>query len=216
MKSMILRAGQEEIDEALIDTLSGILLDDGLMVYPTETFYGLGAACFSGKAVRRIYKLKKREAGKPLSFIVSDLEMVETVAAAPPDVFRRLASEFWPGPLTLVLKAAESFPEEILGPGGTIAIRIPPVPWLRALVAEIGQPITATSANVSGQGEISDPIEAIALFSGKVDIIVDGGKTSGGLPSTIVDLAGDIPRIIREGAVPARVLEPFLGRPPSA
>jgi L-threonylcarbamoyladenylate synthase len=212
---MILKTGPEEAEEALINTLSGILLDDGVMVYPTETFYGLGAACFSGKAVRRIYKLKKREAGKPLSFVVSDLEMVETVAAAPPDVFRRLAGEFWPGPLTLVLKAAETFPEEALGPGGTIAIRIPPVPWLRALVAEIGQPITATSANVSGQREISDPVEAIALFNRKVDVIVDGGKTPGGLPSTIVDLAGAIPRIIREGAVPARALEPFLGRPPS-
>ena len=210
VKSIMLKAGRDENDDALIQTVSGILLDDGVMVYPTETYYGLGASCFSKKAVRRIYRLKSREARKPLPLVVSDLGMVEGIAAEPPAVFHRLASEFWPGPLTIVLKAAPDFPDEILGPGGTIAIRIPPVPWLRALIGELGLPITATSANISGEGGISRAEEAIALFNGKVDVIVDGGTTPGGKPSTIVDLSGDVPRIVREGAVSGRALEPFL------
>jgi L-threonylcarbamoyladenylate synthase len=211
MKSLIVRTGPVEGAEALIDMVSAILLDDGVMAYPTETFYGLGAVGVSRKGVRRIFRLKKREAGKPFPLIVSDLDMIERLAASPPAVFHRLASEFWPGPLTLVLKAAPSFPEEFLGPGGTIALRIPPIPWLRALVGELGLPITATSANLSGRGEISDPAEVIAQFNGKVDVIVDGGQTPGGRPSTIVDISGERPRIIREGAIPAATLEPFLG-----
>ena len=211
MKSLIIRTGLAEIEQVLIETVSGILLYDGVMAYPTETYYGLGAVGLSRKGVRRIFRLKKREAGKQLPLIVSDLDMIERLAAAPPAVFYRLASEFWPGPLTLVLKAAPSFPEEFLGPGGTIAVRIPPVPWLRALVGEIGLPVTATSANLSGQREISDPAELIAHFNGKVDVIVDGGNTPGGMPSTIVDISGEKPRIIRKGAVPAATLEPFLG-----
>jgi L-threonylcarbamoyladenylate synthase len=121
-----------------------------------------------------------------------------------------LAGEFWPGPLTLVLRAAPAFPPELAGPGHTVAVRIPPAAWLRELVAEIGLPITATSANISGEREVFDPAEVIRLFEGKVDIILDGGPTPGGLPSTIVDISGDRPRVLREGAVPASALSAFL------
>jgi L-threonylcarbamoyladenylate synthase len=210
MKSLIAKTGPDEVNAVLIETVGNILLDDGVMAYPTETFYGLGAVCFSEKGVRRIYRLKKRDAAKPLSLIVSDLDMVSEIAAQPPPVFLRLAGEFWPGPLTLVLKAAPSFPKESAGPGGTIAVRIPPMAWLRRLVHEIGSPITATSANVSGKKEISDPEDVIREFEGKVDVIVNGGKTPGGLASTIVDLTGNVPKILREGAVPHRALQPFL------
>jgi L-threonylcarbamoyladenylate synthase len=210
MKTLIVRIEPEKVPDDVIETVADILLRDGVMAYPTETFYGLGAVCFSGKAVRRIYRLKARDAGKPLSLIVSSLDMIETLAVGPPPVFHRLAGEFWPGPLTLVLKASPSFPARLAGPGHTIGVRIPSVPWLRRLVHEIGLPITATSANISGEGEISDPAEVLRTFNDKVDIIVDGGPTRGGQASTIVDITGPMPRILREGAVPAGKLEQYL------
>ena len=210
MKTLIVKIEPEKVPDDVIETIAGVLLEDGVMAYPTETFYGLGAVCFSGKAVRRIYRLKARDARKPLSLIVSSLDMIETLAVGPPPVFHRLAGEFWPGPLTLVLKASPSFPARLAGPGHTVGVRIPSVPWLRRLVHEVGLPITATSANTSGKGEISDPAEILRTFNDKVDIIVDGGATPGGRASTIVDITGSTPRILREGAIPAGKLERYL------
>ena len=210
MKTFIVRIEPEKVPDDVIETVADILLRDGVMAYPTETFYGLGAVCFSEKAVRRIYRLKARDAGKPLSLIVSGLDMIETLAVSPPPLFHCLVSEFWPGPLTLVLKASPSFPARLAGPGHTIGVRIPSVPWLRRLVTKVGLPITATSANISGEGEISDPAEILRTFNDKVDIIVDGGSTPGGQPSTIVDITGPMPLILREGAIPKAQLEKYL------
>ena len=186
------------------------LIAGAVAAYPTETFYALGAAAFSRKAVDRVFMLKKRDPSKPLSLIVSDMDMVKAVSAASPPGFLALAEEFWPGPLTLVLPAASGLPESLLGPGRTIALRVPPLAWLRALVRELGEPLTATSANLAGEKELADPSEVKALFGGRVEIIVDGGPTPGGLPSTIVDLTGEKPRVIREGKIPAVRIEAFL------
>jgi L-threonylcarbamoyladenylate synthase len=187
---------------AQVGEIAAALLEDAVTAYPTETFYALGVAAFSKKAVKSVYNLKKRDAGKPLSVIASDLDMVGEISASPPPSFRLLAGEFWPGPLTLVLTAAAGLPEFLLGPGRTIAVRIPPLSWLRALVKEIGQPLTATSANLSGEKELADPAEVIALFRDKVEIVVDGGPSPGGVPSTIVDLTSPEPRILRIGTIP--------------
>jgi len=210
MKTLIVRIEPEKVPDDVIEPVADILLRDGVMAYPTETFYGLGAVCFSGKAVRRIYRLKARDAGKPLSLIVSGLDMIETLAFDPLPIFHRLAGEFWPGPLTLVLKASPLFPARLAGPGHTIGVRIPSVPWLRRLITKVGLPITATSANISGKGEISDPAEILRTFNDKVDIIVDGGPTRGGRASTIVDITGRTPLILREGAVSKAQLEKYL------
>lgn len=210
MRTRVFRIDPSGPEEGLLRTVAEILAADGVMAYPTETFYGLGASLFSKKGVRRIFRLKERDAGKPLSLIVSDIDMIERIAAEPPPVFRLLAGDFWPGPLTLVLKASPSFPPDLAGPGHTVAVRIPPAAWLRGLVADIGLPVTATSANVSGEKDVSDPAEVVRLFDGKVDVIVDGGPTPGGLPSTIVDISGDRPRLLREGAVAASALSAYL------
>jgi len=175
-----------------VGEIAAALLEDAVAAYPTETFYALGAAAFS----------RKRDAGKPLSIIASDLDMVGEISASLPPSFRLLAWEFWPGPLTLVLPATAGLPEFLLGPGRTIAVRIPPLPWLRALVREVGEPLTATSANLSGEKELAGPAEVAAVFRGKVDVIVDGGPAPGGAPSTIVDLTSPEPRILRLGKIP--------------
>ena len=203
IKTRIVGIGPPQETALPVGEVAMALLEDAVVAYPTETFYALGAAAFSRKAVEKVYRLKKREPGKPLPVVASDLDMVKDISASLPPSFRLLAWEFWPGPLTLVLPAAARLPEFLLGPGRTIAVRIPPLPWLRSLVREISQPLTATSANLSGGNELADPAEVIALFRGRVDIVVDGGPAPGGAPSTIVDLTAPEPTILREGSIPA-------------
>ena len=190
--------------------MAAILLGNGLVAYPTETFYGLGAAALSARAVARIYRLKARDPGKPLPVIASDLEMVVEIAGPLPPVFWTLAEEFWPGPLTLVLKASAAIPAFLAGPGGSIAVRIPPVSWVRRLAYEISQPLTATSANLSGEGEMTDPSAIASVFEGKIELIIDGGATPGGSPSTLLDLTTPEPRFLRVGAVSAERIRAVL------
>lgn len=196
-----------------IGDIAAALLRGAVAAYPTETFYALGAAALSNKGIDRVFRLKGRDPSKALSFIVSDMDMVREVASRLPPAFTVLAAELWPGPLTVVLPAAAGFPERLLGPGRTVALRLPPLAWLRSLVREMSEPLTATSANRSGERELADPAEVKALFGGRVDLLVDGGPAPGGRPSTIVDLAGERPRILREGAIPAARIEALLGEP---
>jgi L-threonylcarbamoyladenylate synthase len=183
---------------------------DGVIAYPTDTFYGLGASAYSERAIQKIYRLKKRDRRKPLSVVIAGIEMAEKIAVSLPPIFEELSREFWPGALTLVIKAKPLFPPRVLGPEGSLALRLPDVPWLLELVRQMNTPLTATSANISGAKEIADPDEVIRIFRGKVDLIVDGGHTSGGLPSTIVDLTLEKPRILREGTIPESRLRRYL------
>jgi L-threonylcarbamoyladenylate synthase len=210
VETRIIRIRPDRVGPDVVALIAGVLRKGGVVAYPTDTFYGLGASCFSKRAIRRIYRLKKRERAKPLSILVSDLGMVRSLAAEIPSLFWELAEEFWPGPLTLILKASSRLPEEILGPQDSVGIRLPALPWLRGLIGKTALPITGTSANISGEKEIEDPEEVISSFSGKVDLIVDGGRTEGGLPSTVVDLSSPKPVILREGAVPRSILEEYL------
>jgi L-threonylcarbamoyladenylate synthase len=206
----LVRLDQGTATPAQVRDIASAFLGGAVAAYPTETFYALGAAAFSSRAVGRVFKLKKRDRSKPLSFVVSDLEMVREITSSLPPSFLVLSGEFWPGPLTLVLPAAAGLPERLLGPGRTIAVRVPPPAWLRAVVKEIGEPLTATSANLAGRPELADPAAVTALFEGRVDLVIDGGLTPGGLPSTIVDLSGASPRILREGRIPAGRIEAVL------
>jgi len=195
-----------------MSTIVEILQGGGVIAYPTDTFYGLGANCFLEKAIQRIYRLKRREPSKPLSALVSNRNMVHSLAVEIPSLFWVLADQFWPGPLTLVLKASSDLPEEMLGPGESVGIRLPDLAWLQVLIDKAKFPITATSANISGEREIEDPRKIKDIFSGIVDLIVDGGKTRGILPSTVVDLSSSRPKILREGAVPRSDLEKYFGK----
>lgn len=206
----ILQLDPGQADPLLVRDIAAALRGGAVAAYPTETFYALGAAAFNGRAVDRVFRLKKRASGKPLSFVLADLDMVGEVVASLPPAFWVLAEEFWPGPLTLVLPAAAGLPDRLLGPGRTIAVRIPPPAWLRAVIRELAEPLTATSANLSGEQELADPAEVAALFEGKVDLIIDGGLAPGGRASTIVDVTGPAPRVLREGAIPAARIEAVL------
>jgi len=210
IKTRIIKIDQELVESDKIKIIAKVLQEEGIIAYPTDTFYGLGASCFSEKAIQRIYHLKKREPSKPISIIISDINMARDIAKDIPSLFWKMAGKFWPGPLTLVLKASSTLPSGLLGPGDSIGIRQPALSWIRELLNKTGFPITATSANISGEKEISNPEIIRDSFFGLVDLIVDGGGTRGALPSTVIDLTSTKPVIIREGAVPRSALGKYL------
>jgi L-threonylcarbamoyladenylate synthase len=211
IKTQIIKIDPQVIESGLIDIIIDVLRRGGIAAYPTDTFYGLGVNCYREKAVEKVYRLKKREYDKPISLVVSDVAMVRGVCMNIPPAFEEMAKSFWPGPLTLILKASSSrLPSVLLGEDGSIGIRLPDFPWLRELIRRAGFPLTATSANISGEKEIFQPDKVIEIFEGKVDLIVDGGMTPGQLPSTVVDLTSEKPKIIREGALPSTRLSPYL------
>ncbi len=194
---------------------AALLAGGGIAAFPTDTYYGLGGSAFLARAVEAVYALKGRPRGRPLPVVVADLEMAKAAAAGGlPEAFRRLAGELWPGPLSLVVRAGSALPAPMLGPGGTVAMRVPAVPWLRSLLRRCGWPLISTSANLSGAAEVDDPAEVRRLFEGRVDLIIDGGKTPGGAPSTMVDLTRGEPVLLRPGAVPwEKILAVLTARP---
>jgi len=203
MNTQIIQVDPQKIDHAQITGIVRVLKRDGIIVFPTETFYGLGACCYSASAVNKVYALKERGKRKPLSVVIADLKMLADIVSNIPPVFEKIAEEFWPGPLTMVLEASSRLPSSLLGPKKTIGVRLPGHAWLRELIRTAGFPLTATSANLTGEKEISHPDDAVRVFMGKVDMIIDAGPTTGGLPSTVLDLTQDKPVILREGAIPA-------------
>ncbi|MGA9722362.1 MAG: L-threonylcarbamoyladenylate synthase [Candidatus Binatus sp.] len=183
-------------------------LDDGisalkageLVAYPTETFYAIGADAFSSAALRRLFRAKGREPGRPVGLIAADTAMAFSVAREIPHDARRLANAFWPGPLTIVLPAREDIAIELAGPDG-VGVRVSPNPIARALSAGLGRPITATSANLSGAAPASTLAEARAGLGEKVKVYLEGGKLTASAPSSVVAVGRNGWKMVRVGAI---------------
>jgi len=210
VKTRIIKINPHRVERDKIKDIAQVLKKPGVIAYPTDTFYGLGADCFSPEEIRRIYQIKKRKKKKPIPLIIAEAEEVKRIAVEIPPLFWLLSREFWPGPLTLVLKASPALPPELLGHSQTIGVRLPALSWLRELVKEANFPLTATSANISGEKEISHPEKIKDIFWEKVELIVDGGKTPGTQPSTVLDLTSEKPKILREGIIPVTKLREYL------
>jgi L-threonylcarbamoyladenylate synthase len=178
-----------------------------LVVYPTETFYALGADPFSPDALERVFALKGRDPQRPIALIAADLEMALGLAREVPPNARRLAEVFWPGPLTLVLPARDDVPRGIGGPDGCVGVRVSPHPIARALASGLGRPITATSANRSGRSPATTLSAARNELGDKVKVYLEGGTLGASAPSTVVsvDVQGMI-HMIRPGAISERQL----------
>lgn len=187
------------------------LAHGGIVVYPTETLYGLGAGALSRSAVARVADLKGRADGKPIAVIVSDVEMMTQVVTRVPPPAERLIERFWPGPLTLVLPARADLPPELTAGSGVIGVRVSSHPIARALSAVVGEPITATSANMSGAPPACDVESARRAFGARVDAYVDGGALAGGPGSTVVLVGDDAVRVLRAGAISVEALRDALG-----
>lgn len=195
--------------EKTIQQAIDILKKGGLVAYPTDTVYGLGADAFQDGAVEGVYEVKQRPRHMALPLLLADSADMVRVATRIPDLAWRLAERFFPGALTLVLWKAPSVSPIVTGGGDTVAVRVPNHPIPIALIEGLGNPIIGTSANLSGRPSPLTAQEVYEQLGGKVDLIIDGGRCPGGIESTVLDLTGDIPRIMREGVVPASIIEEF-------
>jgi len=186
-----------------------ILKKGGVIVYPTETLYGIGALASSGDAVERIFEIKGRPHGKPIPLLIKNLEMLSEIVESSP-LAAAMAQEYWPGALTIILKQTAVLPELITCGTGKIALRISAHPFLNSLFDLIEEPLTSTSANISNGPNLIDPQELFETFNGKVDLIVDSGKIPESGGSTIVDLTLDPPQVLREGDINSAILKEFI------
>lgn len=180
-----------------------------LVVFPTETLYGLGADATAPAAVERLIQARGRAPGKPILVLVRDLAMACVVARTVPPAARRLAARFWPGPLTLVLPARPELPPALAAGTGTIGVRVSSHPLAAALVAALGRPVTAPSANPPDAAPPRRLAEARAYFGDAVAAWIDGGTLPGGA-STVAAIEGERVRVLRPGVIPAAALEAVL------
>ncbi len=183
----------------------------GLVVFPTETVYGLGANALDAAAVKGIFTAKGRPANNPVIVHVADVDRVREVAASWPDSAALLADRFWPGPLTLVLPRCERLPDAVTAGGPTVAVRIPAHPVALALLHAASLPIAAPSANRSTELSPTRAEHVLRGLDGRIDVLLDGGQTAGGIESTVLDLTAQPPRLLRPGLIGVAALEAIVG-----
>jgi L-threonylcarbamoyladenylate synthase len=178
-----------------------VLRDGGLVAFPTDTLYALGADAFNPIAVERVFAAKGRRWADPIPLLVGDLAMVLALASDLPDVAAPLIESHWPGPLTLLVAAAPNVSRALTASTAKIGVRLPGAPLARELILRLGRPVTGTSANRSGGNDPKDADEVYRQLRHRVDLILDSGPTPLGRPSTVVDLTMTPPHIVREGAI---------------
>lgn len=204
---------EDNIDETVIAQAGQILKNGGLVAFPTETVYGLGGDALNKASSRKIYAAKGRPSDNPLIVHIAETEKLERIAEEIPETAKKLAESFWPGPLTMILKKTDAVPLETTGGLMTVAVRMPNHPVALALIKAAGGYVAAPSANTSGK-----PSPTLARFvkedmDGRIEMILDGGEGRIGLESTIVDLTGKEPMILRPGYITKEMLEQVLGIP---
>ena len=197
-------------DERLRE-VGAILRGGGLAAIPTETVYGLAANAFDENAVRRIFQAKGRPADNPLIVHISAFEQWAPLVQRIPDCAKRLAELFWPGPLTMILPKSDLIGPTVSGGLDTVAVRLPAHPIARAVIDFAGVPLAAPSANTSGRPSPTRADFVLEDLGGKIDVLVDAGKCSVGVESTVLSLCGDVPRLLRPGGVTPEMLEDALG-----
>ncbi len=198
---------QQQIEKGI-----SILKEGGLVAFPTDTVYGLGASMTIFQAVERVYRVKERPHNMALPLLLADKSQVTKVAATVPPVAWLLINHFWPGGLTLVLPKSSYVPSLITAGGTTIAVRTPAHPVPIALIEGLGTPIVGTSANLSGKPSPLTADEVVAQLCDRIDLVIDGGRCPGGKESSIVDVTGETPVLLREGAISQKELEQVCGR----
>ncbi len=208
MKTLIKHVSSDETKNTLlIKDAADILKKGGLVAFPTETVYGIGADAFNEKACRRIYEAKDRPPEKSLIVLISDIKDLETVAAEIPEKAEPFIERFWPGPLSIVFKKNKNLPETVTAGGDRVAVRLTSHPLLKRLISVAGFPIVAPSANLSGKPSCIKAEDVLSDMEGRADMIIEDDGSLGGKESTIIDVTGDHIRLLREGAVIRKDLE---------
>ncbi len=187
-----------------------ILKRGGVIAYPTETVYGLGANIFHQKAVQKIYRVKRRDPHQPISVMIASVDNVDEFCTGVHDYARQLMHQYWPGPLTLILMASENLPRYITSSDRKIGLRFPDHPITKALMVHHCQPITSTSANLTRGIPPVNARELNINIADKIDLIIDAGPCSTRIPSTVLDCSGDEPKLIRKGSIAISEINKFL------
>lgn len=212
MRAEILKVNSQNPEPSLIRYAADQIRAGEVLGMPTDTFYGLAADPFNLRAVDRVYDIKTRSRHKPLSLLIESIEQAEELAQPLPEEFYVLARRFWPGPLTLIVKAGSRLPLKVTANTGNVALRVPNAPIPLAVVQAAQIPITATSANLSGASECTTALAVRDQLEGRIAIIVDGGTSPRDVASTIIDLTDEEARwkVMREGAISAKEISSFF------
>lgn len=196
MKTEVIKAS----NPVAVSHARDVLNNGGLVVFPTDTVYGLAVLPYRQEYIERLYIVKGRDTSKAIAVLISDVSELYRVALSPGEVALRLAGKFWPGPLTIVLPRHPDLPDA-LSANPTIGVRVPDHPVAIKLLQAIG-PLAVTSANLSGSKNTNSVAEVLAQLDGRVHLVIDGGSTPGGIPSTVVDCTAPELRILRRGPIP--------------
>jgi L-threonylcarbamoyladenylate synthase len=204
---------QSNINQPDLQKAIRILKAGGVVAFPTDTVYGLGAAADNPAAIRRVFEIKQRPFTQALPLVLANAAQADTVAINIPEEARILMARFWPGALTLVLKKSARVPDVVTAGSGTVAVRVPNHVLSLALIRGVGIPLVGTSANIHGKPSPVTAEEVNAQLEGKVDYVIDGGRTPVGVESTIVDMTVSPPKILRHGAISSEEIEKALVSP---
>ena len=186
------------------------LRDGGVVAVPTDTLYGLAADAFNAAAIERVFAIKERPEGMALPVLLADAGQLASVVSRVPEGVAALAEAYWPGPLTLIMERSTALPPRLTAGGSTVAVRVPAHPVPRELARRLGRPVTGTSANISGAPDPRTVDELRRQVGARVDCLIEEGPAPAGTASTIVDLSGHEPRLVREGAIPFAEIEALL------
>ena len=211
MKTKILKVTGHALEPAFFREAGQILRNGGLVAFPTETVYGLGGNALDADASAKIYAAKGRPSDNPLIVHISSMEELPPLVKRIPEEAERLAAAYWPGPMTIIFEKSSLIPDTTSGGLKTVAVRMPSDPVAQALIRAAGVPIAAPSANTSGRPSPTEAKHVIEDMDGRIEMIIDGGPVDVGVESTIVDLTGEKPMLLRPGAVTLPMLEAVLG-----
>lgn len=211
MAAEIVKINPEKPDMRLVSYVADRIKAGQVVGMPTDTFYGLAADPLNLRAVDLVYEVKSRSRKKPLSLLIESVEQAEYLARPLPDVFYDITRKYWPGPLTIIVKASSRLPLKVTANTGNVALRVPAARIPVEVIRAAGVPITATSANISGASECTTAEGVRAQLGGRLSLIVDGGASPREIASTIIDMSDpDHPTIQREGAIAESELAEFL------
>jgi len=214
VRAEIIKINTEKPEASLIRYAADQIRAGQVLGMPTDTFYGLAADPLNLRAVERVYEIKSRSRHKPLSLLIESTDQAEELAKPLPEEFYALARRFWPGPLTMIVRAASRLPLKVTANTGNVALRIPAAKIPLEVVRAAGVPITATSANLSGASECTTAVAVRDQLQDRISIIVDGGVSPREIASTIVDLTDEDARwkVIREGAIPTQEISEYFAQ----
>lgn len=212
MKTIVYEVNPQQVDLAVMEKAADVLRQGGLVAFPTETVYGLGANGLDAAACKKIYEAKGRPSDNPLILHIASLSQLDQIVTEVPEMAKKLMDAFWPGPMTLILPKKDCVPLSVTGGLDTVGVRFPSHPVAQALIAAAALPIAAPSANVSGKPSPTKASHVLFDMDGKIDVIVDGGAADFGLESTIIDTTGPEAVILRPGAITLEMVEALLGK----